>query len=128
MNLRFLGRAIKCQWVGRNAGSFELALRLRFFEWEKKMPEESSDQVVVASQVIKVLSDYFPAGRRDIELTSRLVQDLYVDSISLIEIVMALNETFGIDLPEDRVGLWRTVEDVCETVMSSRSCRVSDLK
>jgi acyl carrier protein len=96
--------------------------------WEKRMSDESSDKFDIASQVIKVLSDYFPAGRRDIELTSRLVQDLYVDSISLIEIVMALNETFGIDLPEDRVGLWRTVEDVCESVMSSRSCRASDLE
>ncbi|WP_256585604.1 phosphopantetheine-binding protein [Pseudomonas sp. FW305-70] len=123
-----MGKAIKCQQVGRNTGSFELALRLGFVMWEKRMSDESSDKFDIASQVIKVLSDYFPAGRRDIELTSRLVQDLYVDSISLIEIVMALNETFGIDLPEDRVGLWRTVEDVCETVMSSRSCRASDLE
>ncbi|PNB75830.1 acyl carrier protein [Pseudomonas sp. GW456-E7] len=88
----------------------------------------SNDQLDVLSQVIKVLSDYFPAGRRDIEVTSRLVGDLYVDSISLIEIVMALNETFDIDLPEGEVGLWRTVEDVCESVMSSRSCRVLDLE
>jgi acyl carrier protein len=123
-----LGKAIECQQIGRNAGSFELVLRLGFVVWEKRMSGESSDKFDIASQVIKVLSDYFPAGRRDIELTSRLVQDLYVDSISLIEIVMSLNETFGIDLPEDRVGLWRTVEDVCESVMSSRSCRASDLE
>ena len=88
----------------------------------------SNDQLDVLSQVIKVLSDYFPVGRREISLTSRLVEDLYVDSISLVEIVMALNEAFDIDIPEDSVGLWRTVEDVCESVMSSRSCRALDLE
>ena len=92
------------------------------------MSDESNNKFDIASQVIKVLSDYFPAGRRDIALTSRLVEDLYVDSISLVEIVMALNETFAIDLPEDKVGLWRTVEDVCESVMSSSSCRALDLE
>ncbi|EJM75651.1 acyl carrier protein [Pseudomonas sp. GM49] len=92
------------------------------------MSDESSDQFDVVSQVIKVLSDYFPVGRREITLTSRLVEDLYVDSISLVEIVMALNETFGIELPEDRVGLWRTVEDVYESVMNSTSCRALDLE
>ena len=92
------------------------------------MSDESSDQFDVVSQVIKVLSDHFPVGRREITLTSRLVEDLYVDSISLVEIVMALNETFGIEFPEDRVGLWRTVEDVCESVMNSRSCRALDLE
>jgi acyl carrier protein len=128
VSLGCLGKAIECQQIRRDAGSFELALRLDFVVWEKRMSGESSDKFDIASQVIKVLSDYFPAGRRDIELTSRLVQDLYVDSISLIEIVMSLNETFDMDLPEDRVGLWRTVEDVCESVMSSRSCRASDLE
>jgi acyl carrier protein len=103
-------------------------LRLRFVVWEKRMSDESSDQFDVVSQVIKVLSDYFPVGRREIALTSRLVEDLYVDSISLVEIVMALNETFGIEFPEDRVGLWRTVEDVCESVMNSTSCRALDLE
>lgn len=90
------------------------------------MSDESSEQFDIASQVIKVLSDYFSVGRREVQLTSRLVEDLYVDSISLVEIVMALNETFDIDLPEDGVGLWRTVEDVCKSVMSSRSCRTLD--
>jgi acyl carrier protein len=91
------------------------------------MSDDSSDQFDVVSQVLKVLSDYFPVGCREVELASRLVEDLYVDSISLVEIVMALNESFGIELPEDRVGLWRTVEDVCESVMISRGGRALDL-
>ncbi|HEF4758019.1 TPA: acyl carrier protein [Pseudomonas putida] len=67
----------------------------------------------VESQVIKVLSDYFPARRGSIGVESRLVEDLCVDSISLVEVVMALNEMFAIELPDAGVGEWRTVRDVC---------------
>ncbi|MGH8347947.1 MAG: acyl carrier protein [Pseudomonas sp.] len=80
------------------------------------MSNDLNNAFEVESKVIKVLSDYFPAGRRKIQIDSRLVEDLCVDSISLVEIVMALNETFGIELPEVDVGTWRTVKDVCFSV------------
>lgn len=65
------------------------------------------------SQVIKLLSDYFPARRGKIGIESRLVEDLGVDSISLVEVVMALNERFAIELPDAGVGEWKTVRDIC---------------
>ena len=34
----------------------------------------------------------------------------------MVEIVMALNEAFGIDLPEEGVEQWKTVGDICELV------------
>jgi acyl carrier protein len=74
----------------------------------------------IESQVIKVLSEYFPVGRRKIERASRLVEDLYVDSMSLVEIVMALNESFAIELPQAQVSEWKTVEDICRSVKGSR--------
>ncbi|MGJ7515646.1 phosphopantetheine-binding protein [Pseudomonas baetica] len=83
------------------------------------MSNELSAECVVENQVIKVLMDYFPADRRKIEAASRLVEDLYVDSISLVEIVMALNETFGIELPESGVRGWGTVKDICDSVKES---------
>lgn len=46
----------------------------------------------------------------------RLVEDLFVESIGLIEIVMALNEWFGVEIPEDAVEEWRTVKDVCDSL------------
>ena len=72
-------------------------------------------------EVIKVLSDYFSVARGTIESDSRLVEDLYVDSVGMIEIVMALNEKFGIDLPDGGVERWKTVGDIYELVKITKS-------
>ena len=71
-------------------------------------------------QVINVLSGYLPARRGRIGVESRLVDDLCVDSISLVEIVIALNEVFAIELPDAGVGEWRTVRDICVLVKEQR--------
>lgn len=75
---------------------------------------------LVGIQVVEVLFECFPASRRKIEWSSRLVEDLYVDSMAVVEIVMALNESFGIELPGSGVAKWRTVADVCASVICAR--------
>ncbi|BCX66973.1 phosphopantetheine-binding protein [Pseudomonas izuensis] len=80
------------------------------------MSKEVLAGLEVECKVIKVLSDCCPAVRGRIELGSRLVEDLCVDSISLVEIVMALNDSFGIELSEAGVGEWRTVLDIYVSV------------
>lgn len=79
----------------------------------------NSAQFDIESRVIKVLSDYFTVGRRRIDCGSRLVEDLYVDSMSLVEIVMALNEAFQVEMPATGVAQWRTVADIVSVV---RTC------
>nr|WP_269137511.1 phosphopantetheine-binding protein [Pseudomonas sp. PGPR40] len=64
-------------------------------------------------QVVQVLSGCLLVDRRTIETDSRLVEDLHVDSVDVVEIVMSLNEAFGIDLPNAEVTEWRTVGDIC---------------
>lgn len=70
-------------------------------------------------QVKNVLSAYFAQGRRIIESDSRLVEDLYVDSMGMVEIVMALNQAFGVELAEAAVAQWKTVGDICRSVEMS---------
>ncbi|MBZ9781925.1 acyl carrier protein [Pseudomonas sp. REP124] len=72
----------------------------------------------IENQVIRVLSDYFKSTRRNITPDSRLIEDLYIDSMSLVELVMALNEFFAIELPEDEVAHWKTVRDICTSIVS----------
>ncbi|WP_448106928.1 phosphopantetheine-binding protein [Pseudomonas azerbaijanoccidentalis] len=67
----------------------------------------------IEREVIRVLSEYFPADRRRIEVGSRLVEDLYVDSMNVVEIVMMLNEVFSVELPQKGVAEWKAVSDIC---------------
>lgn len=85
------------------------------------MSDDPCIELDVEHQVIKVLSNYFPANRHKIKMNSRLVEDLYMDSIGFFEIVMELNETFGIELPVTEAGEWKTVNDICLLVKKAAS-------
>jgi acyl carrier protein len=63
--------------------------------------------------MMRLLSECLPNARHGIEVGSRLVEDLYMDSIAVVEFVMVLNEEFEMDVPAKVVAEWRTVEDIC---------------
>ncbi len=70
----------------------------------------------IEQQVMVLLASYFQLERRKVLLDSRLIEDLYLNSMGIIEVAMLLNEAFEIDLPESGVAGWRTVADVCRLV------------
>jgi acyl carrier protein len=80
-----------------------------------------SDEVEIEPKVIKVLSDYFSVGRRTIGSSSRLVKDLYVDSMDVVEVVMMLNEIFDVELPQSGVAGWRSVADIVSSVVRCKT-------
>jgi acyl carrier protein len=55
------------------------------------------------------------------------VEDLCVDSVGVVEIVMSINEVFGVDLPAAAVKEWRTVGDICCLVREYMICKKSSL-
>lgn len=71
------------------------------------------DSLGVESKVIRVLSDCLSVDCRDIESDTRLVEDLFVDSMSLVEIVIIINKVFDVELPSEGVAAWKTVRDIC---------------
>lgn len=46
----------------------------------------------------------------------QLVDQLYIDSLELLDIVMSLNEKFNIDIGGDELVGFQTVSDVCREV------------
>lgn len=51
---------------------------------------------------------------REIARTEELVNDLGADSLDMVELVMAIEEEFNIEIPDEDVedGKWKTVDSV----------------
>jgi acyl carrier protein len=50
--------------------------------------------------------------------TARLKDDLTMDSMDILELTMALESEFEIDIEDDVFDQWQTLQDVIQTVAS----------
>jgi len=52
---------------------------------------------------------------------SKFVDDLGADSLDLVELIMAIEEEFDIDIPDDDAENIRTVDDATNYIMKAQS-------
>jgi len=57
----------------------------------------------IANVVNNILMDQLQVSQGDISVTATLADDLGADSLDLVEIVMALEEEFNIEIPDEEV-------------------------
>ena len=62
-------------------------------------------------RVKKVIESELSKKEEEILMTSSFVEDLGADSLDLVEVVMHLEEEFGITIPDDHVEQIKTVGD-----------------
>lgn len=63
-------------------------------------------------RVVKVVCEELGVTENEVEETSVFTDDLGADSLDVVELVMALEEEFSIDIPDDDVANMKTVGDV----------------
>ena len=57
----------------------------------------------------------------DIKWESKLGDDLMLDSLDMVELVMFLEECFGIEIPDEEAGLIVTVGDAIQTIKKCKA-------
>ncbi|WPN65299.1 MULTISPECIES: acyl carrier protein [Pseudomonas] len=85
---------------------------------------QPSAGVCIDSEVMKLLSDYFSLASRKLGRSSRLIEDLSADSVDVIEIIMIIDEVFGVELSSEQIIEWRTVADVVYSVAEAAGIEV----
>lgn len=60
----------------------------------------------------EIIADQLSVDESEIELSTSFKDDLGADSLDLYELVMALEEEYGCEIPSDDVANMSTVEDV----------------
>ena len=63
-------------------------------------------------QIIAILSDFIELSPELITTESRLVEDLNLNSLDIVNIVIAFEEEFDIDVPDEDMLSMHTVGDI----------------
>ena len=69
-------------------------------------------------KVREIIALQLGLGDEDIQPDSTFVDDLGADSLDVIELIMALEEEFEIDIPDEDVERFQTVQDVVNYLQS----------
>ena len=64
------------------------------------------------TKVIGIIAEQLARPVDSITESSHLVDDLGADSLDQVEIIMAIDEAFGTEIPEEEQGKIKTVGDV----------------
>jgi len=67
-------------------------------------------------EIEKILEGYLEVAREQMVPTARFVEDLYADLLGIIEIVLAVEETFQIEIDDEAVEKILTVGDLFKCV------------
>ena len=70
----------------------------------------------IEQQVKKVVAEQLSINEADIKNESAFISDLGADSLDTVELVMALEDTFGIEIPDDQQEKIQTVHDAIDFI------------
>lgn len=67
-------------------------------------------------RIKKVIVDKLEVDEREITPQASFVEDLGADSLDVVELIMALEEEFNIEIPDDDAEGIRTVQDAVDYI------------
>ena len=72
-------------------------------------------------QVKKIVVEQLGAEPDEVQMSSTFVDDLGADSLDIVELIMAFEEEFNIEIPDEKAEKIKTVEDVVKYIDGGES-------
>ena len=76
------------------------------------------EQAEIQERVRKLLAENLSVPEDTVTMQSRFQEDLDADSLDLVEAVLALEEEFGVSIPEEEMEAVKTVGQAVDLVAS----------
>ena len=88
----------------------------------KSNPKISKDIMLKVAElaILETMGSEMPEGT-EIKWDSKLGDDLMLDSLAMVELVMFLEECFGIEIPDEEAGNIVTVGDAIEVIKKCKA-------
>lgn len=75
----------------------------------------------VLARVIKVVVEEMSVKEEEVNESTSFQDDLAADSLDVVELVMAFEDEFTVDIPDDDVTNLKTVGNAVEYILSKQS-------
>jgi acyl carrier protein len=72
----------------------------------------------IEEKVTKIVAEQFEVSAEKITMKSLFMDDLKADSLSVVELVLAIEEAFNLEIPDEDAEKIKTVGDVVNYVKS----------
>lgn len=72
----------------------------------------------ITAEVKRIITEQLDVDEADIKPESTFIDDLGADSLGLVELVLAFEESFGIEIPDEDTEKIRTVQDAVAYITS----------
>ncbi len=80
------------------------------------MADNTASTAEILTKIAEIVNDVAGVPNEDVKPEKSFVDDLDIDSLSMVEIVYSLQEAFSIDIPDDDVKNLRTVQDAVDYI------------
>ena len=78
-------------------------------------------QQEILSGLAEIVNEVAGVPVDDVQLDKSFVDDLDIDSLSMVEVVVAAEEQFGVKIPDDEVKNLKTVGDAVAFIEKSQN-------
>ena len=76
----------------------------------------------IEDRVKKIVVEHLGVEESKIQSESKFIDDLGADSLDTVELVMAFEEKFGIEIPDDAAETIQTVQNAIDYIQSKKNC------
>ena len=75
----------------------------------------------IQAKVIQIIGEQLGKDESEIKMSSHFIEDLDADSLDTVELVMALEEEFDIDIPDEAAEKITTVDSAVDFIVESKA-------
>lgn len=77
---------------------------------------EKAEVNMIIEKVKELLAEQLGMDVKEIHDDSNILEDLGADSLDIIEMLMTLEDEYGVTIPDDQIGQVKTVKQVADLI------------
>lgn len=75
---------------------------------------------MVFEKVVNLVAEQLGIDKKLVKKESNIIEDLGADSLDVIEMLMTLEDEFGITIPDDKIGQIKTVGQIVDLIEADK--------